>query len=177
MKKKELIYVIALIVIVVLVVVGISNSKKKNNNTAQGQNQGTTQSQTAQEESTKTGQVSHINGDTKKYAKEQQDGSKVNTSDKLLEDRQYKNLKITNSRLSEINGITTLLADVQNVGDTAITDMTLFDIVFVDEQDNELATLVGSIIPLEAGQTTQLNSGITEDIAGAYTYRIVEHQE
>ena len=175
MKKKELIYVIALIVIVVLVIIGVSNSKK-NNNPAQAQNR-TTQSQTAEQTTTKTGEISHINGDTSKYAEEQQDGSKVNTSGKMLEDRQYKNLKITNSRVTEINGITTLLADVQNVGDTAITDMTLFDIVFVDEEDHELATLVGSIIPLEPGQTTQLNSGITEDIAGAYTYRIIEHQE
>ena len=175
MKKKELIYIIALIVIVVLVIVGVSNSKK--NKTGSQQNtKKTEQSQTAQEETSDTG-AARIKGDTKKYAKQEQDGSKVNTSQKMLEDRQYKNLKITNSRLTEINGITTLLADVENIGSTATTDMTLFDIVFVDEEDNELSTLVGSIIPLEPGQKTQLNAGITEDIAGAYTYRIIEHQE
>lgn len=175
MKKKELIYVIALIVIVVLVIVGVSNSKK--NQKGQVKVNQSTESQTAQEETSTTGEVSRIQGDTKKYAKEETDGTKVNTSDRMLDDRQYKNLKITNSKLTEVDGITTLLADVKNVGDTATTDMTLFDIVFLDEEDHELATLVGSIIPLEPGQTTQLNSGITEDIAGAYTYRIVEHQE
>ena len=176
MKRKELVYIIALIVIVVLVIVGVSNSKKNKNGKVQNQD-GTSTSRTAQEESSKTSQTARINGDATKYAEEKQDGSKVNTSGKILEDRQYKNLKITNSKVTEENGITTLLADVQNVGDTAITEMTLFDIVFVDEEDHELATLVGSIVPLDVGEKTQLNSAITEDIAGAYTYRIIEHQE
>ena len=50
--------------------------------------------------------------------------------------------------------------------------MTLLNIKLLDEQENEIITIGGIISPMQVGETTQLNAGMTMDYANAYDVEI-----
>ena len=102
-------------------------------------------------------------------------GIKVNVSSKLNEEKMYNGLKISNIKLSENNGETVLLADVENVSGSSIEDFTTIDVRFIDKEGNELGILTGLIKPLEVNEKTELNASITTDLANAYDFEILEH--
>ncbi len=87
----------------------------------------------------------------------------------------YNGLKISNIKLSENNGETVLLADVENVSGSSIEDFTTIDVRFIDKEGNELGILTGLIKPLEVNEKTELNASITTDLANAYDFEILEH--
>ncbi len=103
------------------------------------------------------------------------DGIKVNVSSKLNEEKTFNGLKISNIKLSENNGETVLLADVENVSGNKTEDFTTIDVRFIDKEGNELGTLTGLIKPLEANEKTELNASITTDLANSYDFEILEH--
>ena len=103
------------------------------------------------------------------------DGIKVNVSSKLNEEKTFNGLKISNIKLSENNGETVLLADVENVSGNKTEDFTTIDVRFIDKEGNELGTLTGLIKPLEVNEKTELNASITTDLANSYDFEILEH--
>ena len=99
------------------------------------------------------------------------DGSKLNTSSKLKENKNYQNITISNIQLTTVNGLNRLLANVTNNSSTSI-DAQDISIVFVDNQGNTIATVPGVIPALNGGETAQLNASTTKDIINAYDFRI-----
>ncbi len=105
-----------------------------------------------------------------------EDGTKLNKSSKLNEDKMYKGLKFSNIRLTENGDLTTLIADVTNTISTPTKDLTMVDLTFYDEAGNALGSTIGIIKPLVAGEATQLDARLTLDYTNAYDLKITEHK-
>ena len=107
------------------------------------------------------------------YVQVLEDGTKLNTSNKLNTDRQLDQFQISNIQLTNQNGQTVLLANITNTSQTA-TEVTPVDIIILDQNGETLTSIIGVISPLKPGQSTQLNTGITSDYANAYDIQIVK---
>ena len=156
MKKKEkkriiILVVIAIIVIVALLIVRAVLNNNENNNT-----------QTPSSSSSEAGS---------EYTALYSDGSKLNVSSKLKENKTYQNVTISNIQLTTVNGLNRLLANVTNNSNSS-TDAQDVSLVFVDNQGNTIATIPGVIPAMNAGATEQLNASTTKDIINAYDFRI-----
>ena len=154
MKKKEAIFILILIAIVVaIIVMGAVRKNKAKGNNANG-NQ----------------------GENKVNYEVLEDGTKLNKSSKVNEDKTYNGLKFSNIQLTENGNLTSLIADVTNTTSTATSDFTMVDLTFYDEAGTSLGSTIGLIKPLAAGETTQLNASLTLDYANAYDLKITEHK-
>lgn len=156
MKKKEkkrllILIVVAIMIILVLFIVRAVLNNNENDN-----------QQNPSSSSTEAGS---------EYIALYSDGSKLNTSSKLKENKNYQNITISNIQLTTVNGLNRLLANVTNNSSTSI-DAQDISIVFVDNQGNTIATVPGVIPALNAGATEQLNASTTKDIINAYDFRI-----
>ena len=107
------------------------------------------------------------------YVEMLNDGTKLNTSSKLSKEKKLGDLKITNIQLTNKNGISVLLADVENTGSIA-TEEKLVSISMVDNEGKEIKKLTGLIVALEPGAKTQLNVQVTSDYSNVYDFVIEE---
>jgi len=112
-----------------------------------------------------------VNEVVEKYVEELDDGTKLNISNKLNETKMLEGLKISNIQLTYKNGMSIIIADVENTtnGDIGLTPINL---KLYDEQGNILETLDGLISEVKSGEKTQLNIGISSDYANAYDISI-----
>lgn len=101
------------------------------------------------------------------------DGTKLNTSTKLNENKNINGLQIGNIQLKREDNKTTLLADVENVTDKTINEKYL-DIILIDKEAKILTTIPAITVKLEPGEKTQLNIGTQLDYVNAYDFRIIE---
>lgn len=148
MRKNEKILIFVLLAILVIVLIVVNVNKKGKDNSG--------------------------NNTTEKYVEVLEDGTKLNTSNKLSKTKKINGLEITNIQLTTKDGMTVLLADVKNTT-SSYKDMTSVTVKILDKSGKELTSLKGLIAPLEAGETTQLNIGVTSDYANAYDFEIVEN--
>lgn len=146
MKKKVWILIIA-IILVVAIVAGVKSRKKETTNNA---NQG------ASEE---------------KYVEVLEDGTKVNKSNKLSEAKKVGNFEISDIKLSDKQGLSTLTATAKNTSSTK-TKLCELEITLVDDQKNTLGKIKGMLMPVEPGQTTKLTTQVTDDYANAYDFSV-----
>ena len=162
LKKKELVFI--LILIAVLLVVIITGAVKKKDTTVNISANGQSQSAAGGADAgTSSGE-----------------GARVNTSPKINQERTYKYLKFTNFQLTEdSNGMISLIADVTNTKSSDIDDYTMVDIIFYDENGQEIGSTLGLIKPLKGSETTQLNASFTYNVenATAYDLEIKDHEE
>lgn len=107
------------------------------------------------------------------YIKEENDGTQVNTSDKVAETRQIDGIVIRDIRLEKSNGITRLIADLTNTTGQA-KDRFLVDIQLFDKSGKQIGTIPGIVGKTQPGETIQMQVGITEDFVGAYDFKIVK---
>ena len=143
MNKKTII--IALLIILVLIIfIAIKKDKKQNNQEITENNQ-------------------------EILVQTLEDGTKLNTSTKLLETKKIENLEISNSQLTNKEGKTILLADVKNVGSTTI-QMIQLEITLVDSNQKKIEKLDGLLGTIKPGETVQLNIEATEDYSDIYDY-------
>lgn len=151
MKKNEKRLILILIAILAIVlIIGLFIKKNKNEeNEVQNQNTVTDE----------------------KFVQVLEDGTKLNKSSKFNETKNIDGIEISNIQFTYKDGQTVLLADVTNNSGKAI-DMTLVNIKLLDEQENEIITIGGIISPMQVGETTQLNAGMTMDYANAYDVEI-----
>ena len=155
MKKKEkrmigIIILIGIIIIAILMI--ISNIKKQKNN-----------NETASEE----------NVVTEEFVDVLDDGTKLNTSDKLHETKEFDGMQISNFQLTENNNVTLLLGTITNVSDSTKGGYPV-NITILDKEGNEIVTVGGYIQELSAGESTQLNTSATFDYANAYDFTITK---
>ena len=75
--------------------------------------------------------------------------------------------------LSYKNGVTTLLANVENKTNEK-SEQKVVEVTLVDENKEKIYTLQGIIEEVESGGTKQLNCSITADFANTYDFTIKE---
>ena len=100
-----------------------------------------------------------------------EDGTKINTSEELKTTKNIDGLEITNIQLIEKNGETILTAEVKNTTDKE-TEIMGINIIVLDKEGKEIGKIPGVISSLGAGETKQLNIGITEDYSDAYNFKV-----
>ena len=98
-----------------------------------------------------------------------EDGTKLNTSSKLSEMKEFQGLKIGNIQLTNREDKTELIADVENPTENDTKAM-LVNVILYDKNGNEIATLGGRISPIKAGQTMQFSTSAMIDYANAYDF-------
>ena len=159
--KKIIIMLVVIVVIMIGILLILKGIPKSENN-----NKNETEKNTIEYEDNQ-----EVNEFTEKYVEELEDGTKLNISNKLNETKMLEGLKISNIQLTYKNGMSIIIADVENTtnGDIGLTPINL---KLYDEQGNILETLDGLISEVKSGEKTQLNIGISSDYANAYDISI-----
>lgn len=150
MKKKEK-KMIAIIVVVGIIIVGglliWKNNAKKN------------------EAPTEENKVEE------KYVDVLQDGTKLNKSNKLKETKKVDGLEIGNIQLTYQSGRAVILGDVKNTTNKDV-GLTVIELTLYDDKNNVIDKIEGFISPVKAGETVQLNMGVSKDYANAYDFKV-----
>lgn len=102
-----------------------------------------------------------------------EDGTKVNISNKLKEEKEIDGLKIGNIQLTEKAGQLTLLANITNTTNKDL-DAFLVDIILYNKQGKQIGTIVGIVSPVKSGKTIELKAGTTEMYANAYDFEVIK---
>ena len=157
-RKNNLIKFI--LIIIVLIIISIIIALVLNRNKDKEQINNNNETNTLEEES---------------YIEEIEDGVKINKSSKLNEVKEINGLLITNIQVTTKDGMTTLLADVQNNSGVK-TDVKTLQITLLNKDGSELTTVTGIVNGLEIGETTQLNIAMTSDYVNAYDFRVSENK-
>lgn len=151
MKKRKIsikAWVIVAIILIIIIVAVIVNINKKNKH-----------------ETTEN--------DENSYVEEIADGIRINKSTKLNESKLVNGLLISNIQLTESDGMTTLLADVTNKTEQK-TSFKKLRIILLDENENEISSMIAFLNNINVGETTQLNVSTTSNYIKAYDFKVVE---
>ena len=155
MNSNEKRWIVLLVVVVIIaIILGIVIVKGRENNSVQ---QGETTLGTLENE--------------EKYVIELEDGTKLNTSEALKNEKTYKNLSITNIQYTEKEGISILSADVTNKGET-IHESEIVKITILGENDETIAEINSVIGKINPGETVRLNASILGDVLNAKDFKI-----
>ena len=111
--------------------------------------------------------------EVEEFVEDQEDGSKVNTSEELKKTKTIDGLEISNIRLVENNNVSQVVADVTNPTNETLGDFPV-EIIVKDKEGNEITRIGGYIDRVNAGETAQLNASATSDFANAYDFEIVK---
>ena len=161
MKKKEKRMILTLIlvaIIIIAVLVKIRNGSSNENGANSGTNGGATASS------------------NEEFVQVLDDGSKMNTSNKLAETKTFGSYEVSNIQLTEQDGQSLILADIKNTTESK-TDVTLIEITLLDKEGNEITSIGGIIGDAEPGETVKLNASATTDFANAYDLTIKVKEE
>ena len=112
---------------------------------------------------------SPANVNVEEYVEVLDDGTRLNTSTKLQENKKVGNLEISNLQLTAKDNETMLLGTITNVG-TSREGNVLLNIKVVDKTGKELTTVEPYVGYIEAGQSRQLEVSTTFDYANAYDF-------
>ena len=156
----KIILVIIIIGVIALIIMNIIKGVKQNSNKEEA-NAGEQQAQEEGEENA-----------VEEFVQQTDDGTKVNVGSKLSENKEVEGLSFTNIQLTEKDNQSTLLADVENKTGKDIDDYTNLNITFLTKDGQEIITIKGILPPLKSGASTQLNAGLTQDVANAYDVEI-----
>lgn len=158
-KKKEKILISFLIIIIlsILVVAGIKQINKKDE----------------EKEESNTIEYNQEDEIKEEYVEILQDGSKLNISDKLKENKKIDSLVLKDIGLSYKDGVTTLLANVKNTS-KEISKQKEVEITLLNNKGEKLYILRGVIEEIGPGEIKQLNTSITADFANTYNFTIEE---
>lgn len=155
-KEKQVIGVLIGIAVIAIIVVLIVNGKNKEDENIV--NNETVENNTVEEE---------------KYVEVLENGTKLNTSEKLKETKEIDGMEISNMQLTEEGNITKLLGTITNNSNTTKGNYEI-NIKLIDENGKALTTLVGYIGELEPGESTQLSTSTTFDYANTYDVEITK---
>lgn len=109
-----------------------------------------------------------------KYTKVE-NGVIINKSEKIKEDKIVDEFTISNYELTYEHG-TILIGTVKNNSNVNITERTNVIIKFLDEQGNEIGNMMGSIPPVDAGDTVQINTSTSAEIMNVYDVKVEKMQ-
>ncbi len=151
-KKRNIIIGIVILIIIVILIAVFGNKKNKNK---QNENEQTD------------------NQVTEEFVNVLDDGTRLNTSNKLKETKTIDGMEISNFQLTAKDNVTILLGTITNKSDAVKGDYPV-NIKILDKQGNEIITVGGYIGELQPGATTQLNCSATFDYANAYDFEITK---
>ena len=114
-----------------------------------------------------------MNTQEEKYAQVQDNGLKVNTSNKLKETKKLGNLEISNISLKSQGNESYITANVKNIGNTTDGDK-FITITVLDDKQNIITKIDAYLSTIEAGQETILRSTTSADFANAYDFKVEE---
>jgi len=154
--KKVVKIIIILIIITVILIGGLLIWKNSKNENVKQDNR----------------EILQTEKDTEGHVQILEDGSKLNVSEEFLKPKTIDGIEINNIQLKEKDGITTLLADVENKTEKATPDK-IIKIEILDNEGKVIIDLMGVIKQMEVGGKVQLNIAVTADIANAYNFRII----
>lgn len=115
-------------------------------------------------------QYSLINMENIENAKVE-NGKKINTSEKLLSEKEFEGMKIKDIKLIAENGTSSFTATVENNSGKKF-DAKKITIVFKDKDGNEYAKLNTYLGDIAIGKNTSINASTTSDIVNAYDFII-----
>ena len=110
-----------------------------------------------------------------KYVEVLEDGTKLNVSDKLKEAKKIEGLEISNIQLTHKEGVSRVIGTVTNTTSES-KGITPIILTLYDDKGNILESIEGLISPVEAGESVQLNIGISTDYANAYDFKVERNQ-
>ena len=109
------------------------------------------------------------------YVEEMEDGQVENNSPELKEEKQFKEIEVTNIKFvyNPGNKMTTITADLINKG----TQEQLQEIVklkILGQNGEEIATIEGLIPNIKPGETKKLRSSATANLSNATNFEIIQ---
>ncbi len=162
--KSEKILIFGVIgIIAVVLIIAMTAGNSKNNN----------QQEIGEEENQKN-TLDVINNEQQEnleFAQTSDNGSKINTSEKLKEQKVIEGLNINNIELKETNQVSQILASVENTTEETKGGFGII-VDVVDKNNNTLVSLEGYVDKVKPGETLQLNILGTADFANAYDFVI-----
>ena len=99
------------------------------------------------------------------------DGTKVNTSNKLRENKQFNGLKISNITIEEKENETILEAEITNTTSKTQGDYPIY-LKIKDDKGKEIKKIAGYINNIEPNEKTKLKIKTSYDFANAYDFEI-----
>jgi hypothetical protein len=144
---------IAIIVIIGVIIVGILLIKKNSK--------------------TKTTTPEQANAVTEEFVDVLEDGTRLNTSNKLSQPKTVNGLDVTDFQLKEKGNVTELLGTITNNTDQTVQEF-IANIKIIDKNGNELTTLGLLVSELKPGESAQLNTSAPFDYANAYDFEITK---
>lgn len=149
--SRKAIAIILIIVAILIIVIMAVSANRGNKKTAEDN---TTNENTVQN------QVNY---------QENADGSKVNTSDKVSEDKKVGDVTIEKSNLVYENGMSKLTSKVTNNGSDL--ENLEFTVKFLDNNGKEIDTngveIKGAVGPIKKGEVKYLDLSLTQDVTNA----------
>ena len=152
-EKRWIILLVAVLVIAIALIIGLAKSK----NVKKGEQK---------ENTTNVEQVQN-----QEYVEVLEDGTKVNTSDKLKEDKEFNGLKISNISIEENGNETVLKANVTNISSKSQGDYGIY-LVIKDNEGNEIKKIAEYINYIEPNEETKLKIKTSYDFANAYDFEV-----
>ena len=166
-----LLLIVVLIIAVVFFVVRGNNGSSNSNSSGSTTSRGSSKTDTTTQESSKAkaeyGQIDFNNTENAKV----EDGVKQNTSERLLADKTFKNMDITNIQLKAEGGMSRFTATLKNNTSDKYQSEEI-TIVFLKADGTELARLKTITPSVSAGQSNEIDAATTADITNAYDFRI-----
>lgn len=152
-----LISIAVVIIVAIIVVVIVVNSNKPNENANVNNNTPNVNAPVSTESSSKDNvEVSS-------------DGTKINNSKKLAENKTFEGLVIKNISLHSNAGQTTFTATVENNTGADVAGKPI-NIVFLDKSGAEIKVLNTYLGSVKNGKTNTINAGSTIDLSNAYDF-------
>lgn len=109
-----------------------------------------------------------------KYTKVE-NGVLTNKSEKIKEDKVVDEFTISDYQLTYEHG-TRLVGTVKNNSNVNITQRTKVMIKFLDDRGTELGYMIGSIPPVDAEDTVQINTTSSDEIRNVYDVKVEKMQ-
>ena len=108
------------------------------------------------------------------YAVINNEGVKINTSEKLSLDKKSSEFSISNIKLTEKDNDTLLEGVITNISGHDILEERTIKIKYVDDNGEELGIIYAVIMPLKKGEATALITSATSDYSNAYDFIVIE---
>lgn len=147
MKKWEKYWILGLIVLVIVVIIVVATKNKGEEN--------------------KTNEVKE------EFVEVLEDGTRLNTSEKLKKTKKIDGLEVSNFQVTEKNNVTVLLGTITNNTNETKGDYPV-SIKILDKEGNEIVTVGGYIGEVKPGQSIQLNCSASFDYGNAYDFEITK---
>lgn len=168
MDKGKKIIILVIIVVLIIAIAIIIGNKNKNKNTNTNSNSNSLNS-IANEEISQSANDEQKNEIVEEFVEIVENDIKLNNSEKLSETKTFQGLTIKDIQLTNGNGKTELIANIENKTEKD-TQAMLIDVVLYDKEGNTITTLGGRISPIKAGQTLQFSTSSMIDYANAYDF-------